>query len=119
MFFGLTNSLATFQTMNDIFHELTNEGHAIVYMDDIMIFSKDIEEHRHMVKRVLSILRKHNLYLKPEKCKFEKEKVEYLGLVVSEGMVEMDPIKVEGVSKWPASGTKTELQQFLGFINFY
>ena len=56
-----------------------------------MLFSKDMEEHRHVVKQVLSILCKHNLYLKPEKHKFEKEKVEYLGLVVSEeGMVEMD-----------------------------
>jgi hypothetical protein len=120
MFFGLTNSPATFQTMmNDIFRELINEGHVIVYMDDIMIFSKDMEEHRRVVKRVLSILHKHNLYLKPEKCEFEKEKVEYLGLVVSEGMVEMDPVKVEGVSKWPVPGTKSELQQFLGFINFY
>ena len=120
MFFGLTNSPATFQTMmNDIFHELINEGHLIVYMDDIMIFSKDMEEHRCVVKRVLSILQKHNLYLKPEKCEFEKNKVEYLGLVVSEGMVEMDPVKVEGVSKWPVPTMKNELQQFLGFINFY
>ena len=120
MFFGLTNLPATFQTMmNDIFHELINEGHVIVYMDDIMIFSKDMEEHRRVVKQVLSILCKHNLYPKPEKCEFEKSKVEYLGLVVNEGMVEMDPVKVEGVSKWPVPTTKNELQQFLGFINFY
>ena len=74
MFFSLTNSSATFQTMmNDIFCELINEGHVIVYMDDIMIFSENLEEHRWMVKQVLAIMHKHNWYLRPEKCEFEKE----------------------------------------------
>ena len=105
--------------MNNIFHELINKAHVIIYMDDIMIFSENLEEHRQMVKQVLAILCKHNLYLKPEKCEFEKERVEYLGLVVMEGKVEMDTVKVEGVSRWPTPRTKNELQQFLGFVNFY
>jgi len=120
MFFGLTNSLATFQTMvNDLFWELINEGHVIMYMDDIMVFSADMEEHRDTFKHVLAILCQNNPYLKLEKCKFERERVEYLGLVVSKGKVEMDAMKVEGVRKWLVPGTKNELQQFLGFINFY
>ena len=77
MFFRLTNSPTTFQTMvNDIFHELINEGHVIVYMDDIMVFLEDLEEHRCIVKHILATLQQHNLYLKPEKCEFEREKVE-------------------------------------------
>ena len=100
MFFGLTNSPATFQTMmNDLFRELINEGHVIVYMDDIMVFSADMEEHRDTVKHILAILHQNNLYLKPEKCEFEGKRVEYLGLVVSKGKVEMDAVKVEGVRK--------------------
>ena len=120
MVFGLTNSPATYQVMmNNIFHELINQGHVSVYMDDIMICSENLEEHRWTVKHVLAILHKHNLYLKPKKCKFERESVECLGLVVSKGKVEMDPVKVEGVSKWLTPRTKNELQQFLGFVNFY
>jgi hypothetical protein len=73
MFFGLTNSPATFQTMmNDLFRELIDEGVVIVYLDDILIYTETMEEHQRVVKRVLEILRKNNLYLKAEKCEFEK-----------------------------------------------
>ena len=105
--------------MNNIFCELINKRHVIIYMDDIMIVSKNLEENRWTLKWVLAILCKHNLYLKPKKCEFERERVEYLGLVVSEGKVEMDAVKVERVSKWPTPRTKNKLQQFLGFVNFY
>ena len=67
----------------------------------------------------MAILQKNNLYLKTEKCEFERERVEYLGMVVNEGKVEMDAVKVEGVSNWPTPRMKKELQQFLGFVNFY
>jgi hypothetical protein len=120
MFFGLTNSPATFQTMmNDLFKELIDEGVTIVYIDDILIYTEDLAKHREVVKRVLEILEKHHLYLKPEKCEFEKEKVEYLGLIISHGKIEMDPVKVEGVSKWPVPTSVKEIQSFLGFVNFY
>src|SRR5258707_2289706 len=77
MFFGLTNSPATFQTMmNKLFRELINEGHVIVYIDDILVFTKDIEEHREITKRVLKIMEENRLYLKPEKCEFEKDSME-------------------------------------------
>jgi hypothetical protein len=78
MFFGLTNSPATFQTMmNDILRELINEGHVIVYLDDILIFTDTLEKHREVVNRVLELLAKHKLFLKPEKCEFEKTEMEY------------------------------------------
>lgn len=120
MFFGLTNSPATFQTMmNDIFRVLINEGHVMVYMDDILIFTETLEEHRSITRRVLELMRLHKLYLKAAKCEFEKLKIEYLGLIISEGKIEMDPVKVEGVSRWPAPTTVKEVQSFLGFTNFY
>ena len=73
MFFGLTSSLATFQTfMNHILRDKIVAGHVIVYLDNILIFTDNLEEHRPIVKRVLEILRKHKLYLRPEKCSFEK-----------------------------------------------
>jgi hypothetical protein len=88
-------------------------------MDDIMIFSRTLEEHRRIVNEVLRILQENDLYLKPEKCEFEKSEVEYLGLVVGEGRISMDPVKVTGIAEWPEPHTKNELQQFLGFVNFY
>ena len=85
MFFGLTNSPATFQTMmNNIFKDLIDEGYVVVYMDDILVYTHTIEHHREVVTRVLDVLRKYRLYLKVEKCTFECTTVEYLGLVLSE-----------------------------------
>ena len=120
MFFGLTNSPATFQTMmNDIFRELIMEGVVVVYLDDILIFTKTLEEHRNITRRVLALLQKHKLFLKPDKCEFEQTKVEYLRVIVSHNSVEMDPAKVAGVMEWPVPTNKKEVQSFLGFTNFY
>ena len=98
MFFGLTNSPATFQMMmNNIFKDLIDEGHVAIYMDDILIYTWTIEHHQMVVTQVLDVLRRHRLYLKAEKCSFECSTVKYLGLVLSEGCVEMDPVKIAGV----------------------
>ena len=120
MFFGLTNSPATFQTMmNEIFQDLVMEGVVCVYIDDILIFTKTLEEHRRVTKIVLERLREHKLYLKPEKCEFEKTQIEYLGVIISHGQVEMDPVKIAGVAQWPQPRNRKEVQSFLGFANFY
>ena len=68
---------------------------------------------------VLDRLCEHKLFLQADKCKFERTKIEYLGLVISEGHIEMDPVKVAGVAEWPIPKNKKEVQQFLGFTNFY
>src|ERR1700744_3072696 len=89
MYFGLCNSPATFQTMmNDLFKELIDEGVVIIYMDDILIFTETLEEHRKIVCRVLQVLQNNNLYLKAEKCSFEQTQVEDLGLIISAGKIE-------------------------------
>lgn len=120
MFFGLTNSPATFQNMmNDLFRDLVGKGVVIVYMDDILIFTKTLEEHREVTRQVLDILKSNNLSLKPEKCEWEQKKIVYLGLVISEDGVEMDPAKVTAVKDWPEPRDRRELQQFLGFANYY
>jgi hypothetical protein len=120
MFFGLTNSPATFQTMmNDIFRVEIAEGWVIIYMDDILVFSKNRYEHQEQVKQILEKLRQHQLLLKAEKCYFEKEEIKFLGLIISEKGIRMDPHKVKAITDWPTPTTKRELQQFLGFVNFY
>ena len=119
MFFSLTNSPATFQMMMDgIFKDLISEGVIVVYLDDILIFTKTPEEHRKVVHRVMEILQKNGLSLKPEKCEFKRTSVEYLRVVVSHDLVKMDPAKVARVAEWPTLSTKKEVQSFLGFMNF-
>jgi hypothetical protein len=68
--------------MDDLFHDLINRGVVVVYMDNILIFTETLEEHRSMTREVLSILRDNQLYLKAEKCEFERTEVEYLGLII-------------------------------------
>ena len=105
--------------MNDILRELINEGHVVVYLDDILIFTDSLEEHRRITRRVLEILQKHKLYLKPEKCEFECTEIEYLGVIISHNSMEMDPVKIKGVMEWPEPKTVKQVQAFLGFTNFY
>jgi hypothetical protein len=64
-------------------------------------------------------MREHKLYLRPEKCEFEKVRIEYLGIIISHNKVEMDPVKIAGVADWPTPSNKKEVQSFVGFINFY
>jgi len=120
MFFGMTNSSATFQTMmNDIFRTVIMEGIVVVDLNDILIFTKTEEEHERAVQRVLEILAEHKLFLRPEKCEFHWKQIEYLGLVISENKVAMNPIKVAGVREWPTPENRTDVQAFVGFVNFY
>ena len=90
-----------------------------MYMDDILIYTRTIEHHQAVVTQVLDVLQRHQLYLKAKKCSFKFSTIEYLGLVLSEGRVEMDPIKIAGVQDWPTPKNVTEVQSFVGFINFY
>jgi hypothetical protein len=121
MYFGLTNSLATFQTMmNKIFQDLITEGVVSVYLDNILIFTNSLEEHRRITCLVLDRMREHKLYVRPEKCDFEKVRIEYLGVIISHNKVEMDPVKIAGVADWPMMpSNKKEVQSFVIFINFY
>jgi len=120
MFFGITNSPATFQTMmNDIFRTLIAEGIIVVYLDDILIFTRMEKEHERAVWRVLEVLVEHKLFLRLEKCEFHRKEIEYLGLVILENKVAMDPVKVAGVRDWSTPENRTDVQAFIGFVNFY
>ena len=91
----------------------------VVYLDNILIFTKTKEEHEQAVRWVLQVLKENKLFLHLEKCEFCKQQIEYLGLVISENEVSMDPVKVAGVREWPTPENKTDVQAFLGFVNFY
>ena len=112
--------MATFQTMmNNIFQDLIVEGIMVVYLDNILIFTRTEEKHAKAIRRVLQILQENKLFFQPEKCEFCKEQIKYLGLVISENEVFMDLVKVVGVQEWPTPKNQTDIQVFLGFINFY
>jgi len=83
--------------MNDIFQNLIVEGIIVVYLNDILIFTRTVEQYTKAVQRVLEVLVEHKLYLYPEKYEFQKEQIEYLGLIASENEVLIDPIKVAKV----------------------
>jgi hypothetical protein len=120
MYFGLTNSPATFQTMmNEIFQDLITKGVVPVYLDDIPIFTNLLEEHRQITRLVLDRMREHKLYLRPEKCEFEKTKIKYLSIIIWHNKVEMDPVKIARVADWLTPSNKKEVQSFIGFVNFY
>ena len=105
--------------MNHILKRQIDEGHVIVYMDDILVFTNTMAEHRRIVQEVLDILRENKLYLKPEKCTFESPHVDYLGVIVGNGEIRMDPKKVEAVTQWPILCNLRELCGFVSFCNFY
>jgi len=98
---------------------LIAEGIMVVYLDNILIFTKIEEEHVQATKWVLQVLQENRLFLHLEKCEFCKEQIKYLRLVISENEVSMDPVKVVGVRKWPTPENKMDVQAFLGFMNFY
>jgi len=121
MFFGLTNSPTTFQTMmDDIFQEEVAQGWLCIYMDNMIIATEDDEVlHELQVNHILDKLEKFDLFLKPKKCRFHQREVEYLGVLISNGSVKMDPVKVQGISEWPTPLMVKDVQSFLGFCNFY
>ena len=119
MFFGLTNSPSTFSAFMNIFKDLIVEGKIAVYLDDILIFSTDLKEHRKVVHEVLRRLEQNDLFLKPEKCQFERSEIEWLGMVFSRERVGMDPVKVKGIMDWPTPQNASDVRKFCGFANFY
>ena len=120
MFFRMCNSPAKFQVMmDDIFKDLIEEGIVIIYMDDMFLSAKTKEQLRENTRRVLQRLMENNLYLKPKKCEFCKEKIKWLGMVIQEGKITMDPGKLKGIQDWPAPTTVRQVWGFLGFGNFY
>ena len=117
--FGLCNAPATFQHfVNDIFRDWL-DIFVIVYLDDILIFSTSLEQHREHVRNVLGRLRQHGLYVKAEKCEFERSSIPFLGLIISTEGIEMDPQKVSAMLDWPPPSDKKGVQRFVGFANFY
>jgi hypothetical protein len=117
--FGLTNVPTTFmRLMDDVLRPFT-KSFVVVYLDDILFFKKTWEEHMQHIQQVLSTLKQHKLYSNLEKCSFGMKRVHYLGYIVDEHGVHVDPSKMQVIRGWTTPTTLTELQSFLGLANFY
>jgi hypothetical protein len=117
--FGLTNAPATFQTMiNEVLRDFL-DIFVVVYLDDILIFSRTLEEHRKHVHQVLKRLMDAKLLVEPEKSKFHTQDVDFLGYNIRPGEIRMDPKKIETVKNWPTPANISDTRGFLGFVNFY
>jgi len=117
--FGLTNAPAAFQHfVNTIFADMLDVC-VVMYLNNILIYSKDMESHQQHVREVLRRLRLHGLFTKPEKCEFHSDLVEYLGYRLSPDGLTMSPDKIQTISDWPEPRKVKDIQSFLGFANFY
>ncbi len=117
--FGLTNALAIFQhLMNDVFRKFLDDF-VVCYLDDILVFSKNEEEHINHVWLVLEKLRTAGLYAKLEKCVFHQPQVEFLGYIIFGEGLSMDPKKIQTVTEWKKSAIVRDVQCFFSFANFY
>ena len=117
--FGLTSAPGTFmRLMQDIFRDLLDVC-VIIYLDDILIYSKSTDDHLRHLRDVLTRLRRHKLYAKSSKCEFGKTELEFLGHIVSGDKVKCDPHKLDAIKKWPTLKNIADVQSFLGLCNFY
>ena len=117
--FGLTNAPATFQRLMESCLGELHLNWCIIYLDDVIIFSEDPEEHLTRLEGVFKKLRTAGLKLKPSKCEFFKDQITYLGHIVSKNGIATDPKKIQDVENWPTPATVTDVRSFLGFTNYY
>ncbi len=116
--FGLKNAPAVFQRfMNELFDDL-RDVYIVVYLDDILIYSKDPKEHVKHIREVLKRLRENHLFARPEKCYFFVTTVTYVGIVITLEGISMEPAKIKDIIEWPEPKTIKQVQAFLGFANF-
>jgi hypothetical protein len=117
--FGLCNAPKTFmRVMNDVFRQNIDDFF-IVYLDKIFIFIQIWEDHIKHVKIVFELLKKEKLYIKLSKCEFGKNYLVYLGYIVGNGQLKIDPAKVEVIVKWPKPTTPTEVRILLGVVQYW
>ena len=120
MFFGLTNSPVTFQTIiNELLRDLINMKKVTAFIDDMIVGTEDEEEHDKLVIEIIKRLEKNNLYVKPEKCKWKVREVGFLGVVIGPDRIKMEKEKVKGVLDWPTPKCVKNVQKFLRLMNYY
>ena len=117
--FGLSNAPVVFMClMNGVFRDYLDKF-VIVFLDDILVYSKSEEEHEQYLRMVLKVLREHQLYAKLRKCLFYQRQIHYLGHIISEEGIVVDPEKVETIREWSAPRNVEEFISFMGLASYY
>ena len=117
--FGLTNAPATFmRLMNDIFRPMLDKC-VLVFLDDILIYSRNAKEHLGHLRKVLTLLRENKLYAKLSKCAFFQSSTDFLGHVISAEGIKVDPRKIEAIQKWSVPKNTKEVRSFYGLASYY
>ena len=120
MYFSLTNSPATFQTMmNDLFRDMVNQGSTAMFIDNIIVATDTEEGHDEIVEEILRRLEENDLFVKPEKCRWKVREVEFLGVMIGPEEVRMQKEKVDSVLSWPTPRSAKDVQKFMGLANYY
>ena len=117
--YGLTNAPATFQRLMEQCMGDLHLQKCLIYIDDIVVFSKTLDEHVKRLSEVFARLQSCGLKLKPSKCDFLKKSVRYLGHIISADGVQTDPDKIEAIQNWKVPQTTDDVRRFLGFVGFY
>jgi len=120
MFFGIMNSLATFQgIMNEIMRDLINEGKVAVFVDNVLVSTNGEEGYDEIVAKVLKRLKENDLYVKLKKCSWKTNKVNFLRVVIGQEKIEMEKDKIVRVLNWLTPRTIRDVRKFLGLTNYY
>jgi len=120
MFFGMTNSPATFQAMiNKILRDMINEGKVVAFVDNVLVGTEMKEGYDEIVEEVLRRLEENDLYVKQEKCAWKVRKIGFLGVVIGPSRIEMEKEKVNRVLSWPEPRNVKDVRKFLGLANYY
>ena len=120
IFFRLTNSPATFQTMmNELLRDLINTGKVVAFIDNVIVGMKDEEGHNELVAEIVKRLEENDLYVKLEKCKWKVREVGFLGVVIELEGIKIKEEKVKDVLDWPILKCIKNVQKFLGLVNYY
>ena len=120
MYFGLTNSPATFQAMmNDLFRDMINKEDIVTFINGMLVATEIKERHDKIVEEVLRWLEKNDLYVKPEKCMWKVREIGFLGVIMGPDEFWIEKEKVKGVTNWPTPQCIKDIQKFLGLANYY
>ena len=117
--FGLTNAPTTFMClMNSVFSKCLDKFF-LVFLYEILVYSKNEEEHEEHLRLTLQLLREHQLYAKLRKCDFYSDRIQYLGHIISEGGISVEPEKIEAIMNWPTPRNVMDVRSFMGLVGYY
>ena len=120
MFFGLTNSPVTFQTMmNELLRDLINTEKVVAFINNVIVRTEEEKGHDELVTEIIKRLEENDLYVKPEKCKWKVREVGFLGVVIGSEEIKMEEEKMKGILDWPTPKCVKNVQKFLGSVNYY